>query len=195
MKKIFYLLVSLPGVLFGCHSNNEPSRVVSSSDSLNQIIKPVEADTMVVKNPAADLSLFLRKYYQNDIDKNLLDSGSRKFIYGKYDLNRDGEKETFIGLTGSYFCGSGGCTALLLDSKGNLLNKFTVVQYPFKISSVTTNKWNDLVVESGGKQRVLKFNGITYPSNPSVQSEFDGNLVAEGQVLDIPGNLDQWQKF
>lgn len=198
MKGISCLFVPLFGVLFGCHSSNEPAKVVSSPDSANHPVAKAEStnvDPTVISNTVANASLFLRKYYQNDIDKNLLDSSSRKFIYSEYDLNQDGNKEVLIGLTGSYFCGSGGCTAFLLDSKGDLISKFTVAQYPFKVSASVTNNWKDLVVESNGKQRVLKFNGTTYPSNPSVQPEFNGKLVAGVQLLESPSNLDQWQKF
>lgn len=194
MKKIAYLTIPLLAAFLGCNSNSETAKVKSSADSANQTAinnDTLTADNTVHTNAASHLAAFLRKYYQEDLDKNLLDSNSKKFTYSEYDLNQDGKMETFIGLTGSYFCGSGGCTALLLDNNGKLLTRFTVARYPFTISSLSTNSWKDLLVESAGKQHVLKFNGKTYPSNPSVQPEFKGDLSSGDQVL----KPEPWHKF
>jgi hypothetical protein len=197
-QKIFFLSIPLLGLVFGCNSNNKPVEGGSSVDSVHQEMlnnEGIKADSIVAANAATDLSLFLSKYYQKDIDQNLLDSGSRKFVYSEYDLNQDGKKEIFIGLSGGYFCGSGGCTVLLLDSNRDLLTKFTVADYPFTVLSSTTNNWKDLIVRSGGKQRILKFNGKAYPSNPSIQPEFSDKSMQGDEVLGRPVTSEQWQKF
>lgn len=190
IQKVCYLLITLPWCVLGCNSSNKPAESVNQVTLNNEF----KADSTTV-NATTDLSLFLSKYYQKDIDQNLLDSGSRKFIYSEYDLNQDGKKEIFIGLTGGYFCGSGGCTVLLLDSNRDLLTKFTVADYPFTVLSSITNNWKDLIVKSGGKQRILRFNGKAYPSNPSIQPEFNGNAAMGEKLLEIPLTLEQWQKF
>lgn len=115
--------------------------------------------------------LTLQRLYETDIDKNLIDSNSRRFIFFEYDLNDDSKNEIFVGLTGPYFCGTGGCTQYLLDNQGNVITKFTVSGYPVIIDNNKTNGWKDLFVESGGKNRILKFNGLIYPANPSNQPE------------------------
>ena len=74
-----------------------------------------------------------------------------------------------MGLTGSYFCGTGGCTILLLNSDGGLITTFTVTDYPIIVSNTITKNWKDLILYSNGKNHLMKFNGKTYPSNPSVQ--------------------------
>jgi hypothetical protein len=109
----------------------------------------------------------LQDKFKSDLEKNLIDSFSRKFIFFEYDLNDDGMKEIFVGLTGPYFCGSGGCTIYLLDNQGNAITKFSVSR-DIVIDHKKTNGYKDLFIYSGGKFRIAKFNGKTYPSNPSI---------------------------
>jgi hypothetical protein len=116
--------------------------------------------------------LTLRDLFKEDLSKNLIDDTSKKFIFFEYDLNGDSKKEILVGLIGSYFCGSGGCTQYILDNQGNVISKFSVSDYPVIIDSNATNNWKNLIIYSGGKNRLVKFNGKTYPSNPSVVAEY-----------------------
>jgi hypothetical protein len=109
----------------------------------------------------------LQDKLKNDLEKNLVDSLSRKFIFFEYDLNDDGKKEIFVGHTGPYFCGSGGCTIYLLDNQGNDITQFAVSR-DIVIDHKKTNGYKDLFIYSGGKFRIAKFNGKTYPTNPSI---------------------------
>ena len=118
------------------------------------------------KQTADLVRLTLQDKLKNDLEKNLVDSISRKFIFFEYDLNDDGKKEIFVGHTGPYFCGSGGCTIYLLDNQGNVITKFSVSR-DMVIDNKKTNGYKDLFIYSGGKFRIAKFNGKTYPSNPS----------------------------
>jgi hypothetical protein len=86
----------------------------------------------------------------------------------KIDLNGDGKDEYFVRLMGSYFCGSGGCTFLLLDRYSEIITKFTVMRPPIYVSVEKENGWRKLMVESEGKYKELVFDGKSYPSNPSV---------------------------
>jgi len=120
----------------------------------------------------ADLvRLTLQGLYKEDLSKNFIDGSSKKFIFFEYDLNDDAKKEIFVGLTGSYFCGSGGCTQLILDNQGHVISTFTVSGYPVIIDNNKTNGWKDLFIYSGSKNRIVKFDGKTYPPNPSVLPE------------------------
>lgn len=198
MKKELNLILVLLFFVFGCNSNNPKAKVRLSADSLKG--NPVKqendrADNKTAAGPADSLSLVLRELYRKDIDKNLLDSAGRRFIYSTYDLNGDGKSEILIGLTGTYFCGSGGCTVLLLDQHKHLLTRISVADYPFTVSSVATNGWKDLIVRSAGKLRVLKFGDRGYPSNPSVEPEFKGTSVGADKLLELPQIPDQWQHF
>ncbi|WP_316834759.1 hypothetical protein [Pedobacter nutrimenti] len=129
---------------------------------------------------------YLQQSFKSELEKGIIDSTSRKFGVFEYDLNNDGKNEVFVGLTGSYFCGSGGCTWLLLDDHEKLLTRFTVSKYPVIISQTATNGWKDLIIYSNGKNHLVKFNGKKYPSNPSIESAID-SLPKDGLVkaLDV----------
>jgi hypothetical protein len=142
------------------------------------------------------IRLSLRNLFKKDLDKNLIDSANRKFIFFEYDLNEDGKKEKFVGLTGSYFCGTGGCTQFLLNYQGNVITKFTVSDYPIVIDHNKTNGWKDLFIRSGSKDRIVKFDGKTYPSNPSTLPALTV-LPGDGlpRALDFTNEPYPWFKF
>lgn len=148
------------------------------------------------ENIARLVRLTLQDQFKDDLARDLITSESRKFIFFQYDLNGDGKNEIFVGLTGSYFCGSGGCTVMLLDNEGNVINTFTVVDYPIVVDSKKSEGWNDLFMLSGGKYHIMKFNGKKYPSNPSVQTVLDlipgDNLP---RVLNYMNEPYPWFKF
>lgn len=126
----------------------------------------------------------LFQLYSKEIKEGLVDEYSRQFKCSQVDFNNDGTKEFLIGQTGSYFCGSGGCTVLLLNDKGDLITKFSVVKYPAYVDIESTNGWQNLILFSGGKNRVAKFDGNTYPSNPSTLNIFLGKVDEMTKVLD-----------
>jgi hypothetical protein len=115
-------------------------------------------------------------FFYNGInsDYNTMPPDARRFIFFETDLNDDGKNEIFVGFRGTEFCGSGGCTALLLSPDGKLITRFTVADYPFIVYSDKTLGWKNLVVRSGGSDRILKWNGTKYPSNPSMQPKYNG---------------------
>lgn len=100
-------------------------------------------------------------------DIEVMTPEQRNFTYTSFDLNGDGSKEYLIGLQNNYFCGTGGCTYFITTDKGKLINSFTVSRAPFYVLENKTNGWYDLVVYSGSANRLIQFNGKSYPSNPS----------------------------
>jgi len=120
----------------------------------------------------------IRGYLTNNLLKDelkLMEKDQRKFQYEEVDLNGDGKKEYLVGFKNSYFCGSGGCTYYLLHNDGSVITIFTVARAPFIAMIVSkTNGWKDLLVKSDGSLRHLKYNGKTYPANPSVVQKFIG---------------------
>ncbi|OOG77808.1 hypothetical protein [Algoriphagus sp. A40] len=138
----------------------------------------------------------LNQLFTEDLKIGIIDSLSRKFIFFEFDLNGDQSKEILVGLTGPYFCGSGGCTQFILNDKGEVLSKFTVSDYPVVIAPDKTNGWSDLYILSGGDYRVVKFNGKTYPSNPSVLPKL-GMLPGDGlpRALDFMNDNYPWFSF
>lgn len=112
------------------------------------------------------------------------------------DLNDNGRDDALVLLTSQNWCGSGGCTLLVFEGSTQgfeFVSRSTVVNKPIVVSETRTSGWRDLIVTIGGGggssgQVALKFNGETYPVNPSMQPLLDGNqpirgLAAFGSVL------------
>ncbi|MFD1079553.1 DUF6624 domain-containing protein, partial [Longispora fulva] len=57
---------------------------------------------------------YLTSEYLTANDLEIITQEQRKFQLFQIDLNNDGEKEVFVNFITPYFCGSGGCTILLL---------------------------------------------------------------------------------
>jgi hypothetical protein len=114
-----------------------------------------------------------------------------RYYYNRIDLNDDGKAEVVVYLVGSYTCGSGGCTTLIFTQTGQdyrLISRHTVVNAPILVTPQKTAGWKDLVilVSGGGATRQYtrtRFNGRTYPGNPSVQPAVSANTTLRGQAL------------
>ena len=140
--------------------------------------------------------LSLQYLYKEDLSKNIIDDYSKRFIFFEYDLNDDGKKEILVGLTGSYFCGSGGCTQYILDNQGAIISKFTVANYPVVIDTQKSSGWKNLFIQSGHKNRIVKFDGKKYPSNPSLQAELKVPLGDDlPRALNFINEPYAWFKF
>lgn len=214
MKNVFFSLSLVILVAFGSCKKD-------TTETTTSAVKPAVSDTVIAIKPepidpdptdsipaeryginssnvqTADLvRLTLQDLYKSDLSKNFIDENSRKFIFFEFDLNEDGKKEIFVGLTGSYFCGSGGCTQLILDAQGNIISTFSVSGYPIIIDNNKTNGWRDLFIYSGSKNRIVKFDGKTYPSNPSVQPELK-MIPGDGltRALNFINEPYPWFKF
>jgi hypothetical protein len=118
-------------------------------------------------------------------------------VFADYiDLNGDGVRDAIVIFTGSYWCGSGGCTMKVFAGRGRafrLVSTSTLIRPPITVSDQKTNGWRDLIVEvSGGgmkpKKVALKFNGKEYPLNPSTQPPLPANTVIQGKVLFADGS-------
>ena len=183
---LFITIIILVFLIPACNNSPEladakEKTVIEKKDSMATTEKanddPDPTDTIATEaynidtyNPTtvATVKRLLLTKYADDIKKQLIDSFSRKFILIEYDFNSDGSKEILVGLNGSYFCGSGGCTLLLLKSNGEIVTSFSVSEIPVIVATSKTNGWNDLYIYSNKKFRVVKFDGNKYPSNPSM---------------------------
>ena len=188
-RKLSSLAVAAGILLSACGSQNHRAASVDSlvdmqnTDTAKKITQELNdpADSFPVaaykpdsyrKEAVEIVENKLKKRYKDEIAKGIIDSVSRKFRIYEYDLNGDGNKEIFVGLSGPYFCGSGGCSVMLLTSKGEAITYFSVTNYPLVIGNTKTNNRNDLILMSSGKYHLMKFNGKTYPSNPSMAPAF-----------------------
>jgi hypothetical protein len=170
--------------------------VITDPDATDQITGDQYLINSVSEEIAALVRNRLKLIAADDLKLEIVDSLSRKFIFFEYDLNGDNRNEIFVGLTGPYFCGSGGCTQLILDAKGEVISSFTVSDYPIVISTESSNDWRDLFILSGEAYRLVKFDGKSYPSNPSLlpKSEF---VPGDGlpRALDFMNDKYPWFRF
>ncbi len=139
------------------------------------------------KTASVDLKSSLSGYVQTWSGEK---SPSYKMAF--IDLNDDGVLEAVVYLMGENWCGSGGCTTLILKKSKcswKVVSKITLTHLPIRALADHHNGWHDLGVwvQGGGiiegYEADLKFNGLRYPTNPTVLPARQLNLVSQGSVL------------
>ncbi|RXM48599.1 hypothetical protein [Flavobacterium sp. YO12] len=175
--------------LYSCQNKTESKNIVKTivQDTLSKTLggtanlnEAPPRDDKAVELIRKQLSVLLKK------DIPAMTKDDRYFYYQEFDLNNDKKNEYFVGFSNSYFCGSGGCSGYILNNDGSVINRFTVTDYPIYVTTSSTEKFYDLIFESGGKFHLLKMKGGKYPSNPSVQEVIKGDVPKEStKVLDV----------
>lgn len=111
------------------------------------------------------------------------------------DLNGDGTPEA-IYLMSNGWCGSGGCTTLILvrgAGSWKILTRIAITRPPIRVLTDKANGWRSIGVwvQGGGirtgYEAELRFDGTTYPSNPSIPPARRLGK-AEGEVL-VPSSV------
>lgn len=181
MKILSFLIIGV--LLLGCQQEKTDG-TDENTDKSKDTTKVTTDTEQKTETPALDttnlskLRTELGTILADDI-KDLTEN-DRRFMYSEVDVNGDGSNETLVMMQSPYYCGTGGCTLILLNSLYKPITKFSVSDEPVMISSGMSNEWNDIVITSDGAQHVMKYNGNTYPTNPSVAPEFkdgDGEAV------------------
>lgn len=116
---------------------------------------------------------------------------SIRYFYNKVDLDGDGTPEIFAYIVGPNVCGTGGCSAVIYkqeDKDYDLFAKFSLVNNPVIISNNKTKGYRDIImnVYGGGIESffaLLKYDGSTYPSNPSIQPKVESGTKVEGVAI------------
>jgi hypothetical protein len=118
-------------------------------------------------------------------------SSTPSFEYALVDLNKDGVPDAIVLLTDREWCGSGGCTMLILRGTAGgftSVSKASVSNQPIKVSSEHQNGWRALLVwVAGGGVRpgfaLMRFNGTRYPFNPTFQPRATARQVEAAAAL------------
>lgn len=128
-------------------------------------------------SPAQEDSL--RRFLQNyagslDDDPNVK---ATRYVAAFVHLRDDNSQQVIVYLIGTSWCGTGGCTTLILvpkESSYTVLTEMSVAQQPIRVLETKSNGWHDLGVwvQGGGirpgYEARLSFDGKTYPDNPTV---------------------------
>jgi len=135
------------------------------------------------------LKTFLQHYLRGgsrDDDK------TTRYFVALVNLRTDGTQEAIVYLTGNGWCGSGGCNTLILVRDGSswrVVTNITITRPPIRVLSNTSNGWHNIGiwVQGGGIQpgyeAELRFDGKTYPKNPSTPPARPLEGKAAGEVV------------
>src|SRR5436190_1567725 len=111
------------------------------------------------------------------------------------------KNEAIVYLMGGEWCGSGGCTMLILASEASsfrVVTKITITRPPIRVLSSTSHGWHSIGVwVAGGRiepafEAELSFDGKSYPGNPSVPparrlaAQVAGNVVIPSSQAGMP---------
>jgi hypothetical protein len=117
--------------------------------------------------------------------------GPIHYFAKQVDLNGDGRPEIIAHVAGPMVCGTGGCNTLVFaqdDQSLRLVSNIPVTRPPIVVATTTTQGWRDLIVRvSGGgilpgHDARLRFDGRTYPANPTVPPAEPLKAPASGEV-------------
>lgn len=121
------------------------------------------------------LNRFLRNYVG---DPNSGNNKATRYFAAFVDLRDDGMLEAIVYLMDGGWCGSGGCTTLVLAPQGSsfrVIKRLTITRLPIRVLNTKSDGWHDLAVrvQGGGTtsayEAKLSFNGKTYPSVSSAE--------------------------
>ena len=131
----------------------------------------------------------LRGFLQNYI--GTAENGkATNYSFALVDLNDDGKKEVIVYLSSDGWCGTAGCTMLILAPNGasyRLVTRIPAVRPPIGVLPSKSNGWHDIgvVARTNGVeplfQAILSFDGKAYPDNISDAHRANGK--ARGKVV------------
>jgi hypothetical protein len=134
----------------------------------------------------------LKLFLQNYVGTPDAETKTTEYSVAFADLKDDGSKDAIVYLSSDGWCGTGGCTMLILTSEGasyRVVTKATVTRLPIRVLSTKSNGWHDIGVglAGGGIQfsyeAILSFDGKTYPENPSTVPVRQSSKRAHGQIV------------
>ena len=114
-----------------------------------------------------------------------------RYLDAAVDLNADGQAEYLVYVAGGSACGTGGCPTLVfthLASGFRLLSTIAPSHPPVGVTSDISRGWRNLIVRvtdrDGGARGVeLKFDGQSYPGNPTVPGGRVKDTKNQGRVV------------
>ncbi len=141
---------------------------------LTVLLAAVPLDSADVADRHTEVWAALRSYAQ-PFDPSL-DSSRVQIAWA--DVSGDGREDALVYLTDDDWCGSGGCTVLVLEAMDEvdaeemgafrLAAEISLMHGPVHVAPARRGAWSDLIVEDEeGVTRRLSFDGETYPFSPA----------------------------
>ncbi|MBC2852473.1 MULTISPECIES: hypothetical protein [Cetobacterium] len=190
----FLILGSLILTLASCSNSNLESTPKAVEINKNQNYSPSMAikNSETIRNVGVENAILEAYNLQRGIDPVY-------YSYVKIDLNSDSVPEYFVYAYGPMLSGSGGGSALILNSDYKEISRFTLVQTPIIINNHRTKNWKDIImtVSGGGATpatAIMKFDGKTYPLNPSLQPTLGTHDYIDGVKI-FTENISKNQGF
>ncbi|MDB0601547.1 hypothetical protein PL373_10385 [Tenacibaculum maritimum] len=172
-KQTLSLFLLILFTFSSCYKQTKRKNNINNSSDKEIVIqekKQNEANTKDILSQR--IKNYLTTVFLDESDLKIMPVEDRKFQYTTIDLNNDGTDEIFVYLNSISFCGSGGCTFLLLNPNLNLITEFTVTRPPILVSDTMENNWKKLYLLSDGyREMVYNVQNKSYPANPSVEKE------------------------
>jgi hypothetical protein len=149
------------------------------------------------------LKVFLKKYVMEKYRPRKEDQ--LRYLDAFVDLDDDGNDEAIVYLVGPNWCGSGGCSMLVLTPAPSspdyrVIVHTTITRTPIRVLQTSSHGWRDVGVwvQGGGIQpgyeAILRHDGKTYPSNPSTVPPTQGKTPS-GKVLISDGNFEDGKQL
>ncbi|CAA0221263.1 Probable lipoprotein precursor [Tenacibaculum maritimum] len=172
-KQTLSLFLLILFAFSSCYKQAKKKNNINNSSDKEVVIQEKKQNGANAKDILSQrIKNYLTTVFLDESDLKIMPVEDRKFQYTSIDLNNDGIDEIFVYLNSRYFCGSGGCTFLLLDTNLNLITEFTVTRPPLLVSDTMENNWKKLYLLSDGyREMVYNIQNKSYPANPSVEKE------------------------
>ncbi len=114
-----------------------------------------------------------------------------RYSMARADLNGDGRDEALVLMRARSWCGTGGCTMLVLTperSGWRTVTRMSVTYAPVRLLQTRSRGWRDLAVRVAGggvpaREVTMRFNGSSYPTNPTAVPAARGSRAAAGRIL------------
>ena len=183
------LLVLFVLCLSSCREEGVKESKGQSSTEEKEVLSPEQFDGEEMQyDPSttdealsARISELLREMFREDLPG--MADVDRRFQMYKINLDTDSSDEVFVRFMSPYFCGSGGCTFLLLDDDLSLITRFTVTRAPFFVEQTLENNWKMIMLRSEGEWKLLTNKGDGYPGNPTVLPKAPYDAPSANAVL------------
>ena len=182
-KSILITFAILSGLVFSSCKNTNSKNKIKGETTIPVGTKDLDYAKQSVDDELADkIKNYINTTFLTEADMRAISEDDRKFQFYKIDLNNDGKEEMFVNFGTPYFCGSGGCTVLLLNSSLELITRFSPTQVLF-VENATENGWKVLFTRTEGSWKKLVYENDTYPSNPTMVEETNEQLSEDAEKL------------